>query len=249
MDVPATPRFVVTELGLALIVKSGAAPTLYVTIALCDNEPLVPVTVIVKEPDAVGDAEHESVLVPEFPSVTIVGESVHVVVPEVPPVTAEVNETGPVKPFRPVAVIVDVPAAPPAMILTLVGLAAIVKSWTVNVTMAVCDKFPLVPVTVTVYVPADPEQESEDVAEPPEGVVTLVGFKLHVKPVDGDTDAVNDTAPLNPFKLDTVIVEVPAVPALTLTEVGLVLIIKSGAAPTLYVTVAECESEPLAPVT
>src|SRR2546425_1105263 len=146
MDVPATPRFVVTELGLALIVKSGAAPTLYVTIALCDNEPLVPVT-------------------------------------------------------------------------------------------------------VTVYVPAEPEQESEDVTEPPEGVVTLVGFKLHVKPVDGDTNAVNDTALLNPFKLDTVIVEVPAVPALTLTEVGLVLIIKSGAAPTLYVTVAKCEREPLEPVT
>ena len=216
---------------------------------MCDNEPLAPVTVIVKEPDAVDDAEHESVLVPDGPGETLDGESVHVVVPEVPPVTAEVNKTGPVKPFRPVTVIVDVPAAPPAMILTLVGLAEIVKSWTVYVTVAVCDKLPLVPVTVTVYVPAEPEQESEDVAEPPEGVVTLVGFKLHVKPVDGDTDAVNDTAPLNPFKLDTVIVEVPAVPALALTGVGLVLIIKSGAAPTLYVTVAECEREPLEPVT
>ena len=79
--------------------------------------------------------------------------------------------------------------------------------------------------------------------------MTLVGFKLHVKPVDGDTDAVSDTALLNPFRLVIVIVEVPAVPALTLTEVGLVLIIKSGAAPTLYVTVAECEREPLEPVT
>jgi len=95
------------------------------------------------------DAEHESVLVPEFPSVTLVGESVHVVVPEVPPVTVEVNETGPVKPFRPVTVIVDVPAGPPPMMPTLVGLAAIVKSWTVYVTVAVCDKFPLVPVAVT----------------------------------------------------------------------------------------------------
>src|SRR3989442_12109763 len=150
MDVPATPRFVVTELGLALIVKSGAAPTLYVTIALCDNEPLVPVTVIVKEPDAVGDGEPESVLVPEFPSVTLVGESVQVVVPEVPPVTVEVNEMGPVNPFRPVTVIVDVPAGRPPMMPTLVGLAAIVKSWTVYVSVAVCDKFPLVPVTVTV---------------------------------------------------------------------------------------------------
>src|SRR5207245_8158597 len=141
MDVPATARFVVTELGLALMVKSGAAPTLYVTIALCDNEPLVPVTVIVKEPDAVDDAEHESVLVPEFPSVTLVGESVHVVVPEAPPVTVEVNETGPAKPFRPVAVIVDVPAAPPASILSLVGLSSIVNTFPVHVTIGVCLKF------------------------------------------------------------------------------------------------------------
>src|SRR5207245_5876722 len=119
-----------------------------------------------------------------FPSVTPVGESVDDVVPEVPPVTVEVNETGPVKPFRLVAVIVDVPAAPPPMMPTLVGLAAIVKSWTVYVTMAVCDKFPLVPVAVTVYVLAEPEQESEDVDELPEGVVTIVGFKLNVKHVD-----------------------------------------------------------------
>src|SRR5256712_6488741 len=117
---------------------------------MCDNEPLVPVTVTVKEPDAVDDAEHESVLVPDGPGETLDGESVHVVVPEAPPVTADVNETGPVKPFRPVTVIVDVPAAPPAMMPTIVGLAAIVKSWTVYVTVAVCDKFPLVPVTVTV---------------------------------------------------------------------------------------------------
>jgi hypothetical protein len=100
-----------------------------------------------------------------------------------------------------------------------------------------------------VYVPAEPEQESVDVAEPPEDVVTLVGLRLHVRPVDGDIDALNDTALLNPFRLEIVIVEVPAVPALTVTEVGLALIVKSGAAPTLYVRFAACEREPLAPVT
>jgi hypothetical protein len=216
---------------------------------LCDNEPLVPATVTVKVPDAVDEAEHESVLEPEVPSVTLFGESVHVILPEVPPVTVEVNETDPVKPFMLVIMIVDVPAAPPAVILTLVGLAVIVKSWTVYVTLAVRDKLPLVPITATVYVPAEPEQESVDVAEPPAGVVTLAGFKLHARPADGDTDAVSDTAPLNPFRLDAIIVEVPVVPALTAIEVGLVLIIKSGTDPTLNVTVAVCESEPLAPVT
>ena len=45
--------------------------------------------------------------------------------------------------------IVDV-AAVPALTVTLVGLAAIVKSCTVKATVAECDRVPLVPVTVTV---------------------------------------------------------------------------------------------------
>ena len=45
--------------------------------------------------------------------------------------------------------IVDV-AAVPALTVTLVGLAAIVKSWTMKVTVALWLRLPLVPVTVTV---------------------------------------------------------------------------------------------------
>lgn len=60
-----------------------------------------------------------------------------------------VRLTVPVKPFCAVTVIVDVPVAP-ALIVMLVGLAVIVKSWTVNVTVADADCEPLVPDTVTV---------------------------------------------------------------------------------------------------
>ena len=57
--------------------------------------------------------------------------------------------TVPLKPLTAVTVTVDVPEAP-ALIVTLVGLAVIVKSWTVKVTVAVADCDPLTPVTVTV---------------------------------------------------------------------------------------------------
>lgn len=109
---------------------------------------------------------------------------------------------------------------------------------------------PLVPAIVTVYDPVVvPVQERVEVADPPLAGVTFVGFRPQVKPVEGDIVSVNATALLNPFRLDTVIVEVPAFPAFMATEVGLALSVKSGAAPTTYVTFAECDNEPLAPVT
>ena len=91
------------------------------------------------------DPLHDSVLVPE--PVTLVG--VRVQVKPVAGETAAVRLTIPLKPCRPVTVIVDVPEAP-ARIVTVVGLAAIVKSWTVKFTVAECDSPLLVPVTVTV---------------------------------------------------------------------------------------------------
>lgn len=64
--------------------------------------------------------------------------------------TVSVKLTVPVNPFCDVTVIVDVPVAPARMV-TLVGLAVTVKvgalpTW--NVTDAVWDSVPLVPVTV-----------------------------------------------------------------------------------------------------
>jgi len=60
--------------------------------------------------------------------------------------------------------------------------------------------------------------------------VTLVGARVHVNPVEGDTDDVRLTVPANPLIDVTAIVEVPAVPALTDTLVGLAVTEKSGTA-------------------
>ncbi len=76
--------------------------------------------------------------------------------------TEDVSATVPVKPFRGATVIVEAAAAP-AKAVTLVGLAATVKSWMVMVTVAVWDRAPLVPVTVTVYTPALPVHERAEV--------------------------------------------------------------------------------------
>ena len=62
--------------------------------------------------------------------------------------TEEVSATVPVNPLTGATVIVDA-AVPPEAIVTLVGLAVTVKSRTVYVTVAVCEREPLVPVTVT----------------------------------------------------------------------------------------------------
>jgi len=69
---------------------------------------------------------HDRVALPE--PVTLVGETAHDAVVFV------ARATTPAKPFRPVTVIVEVPAAF-TLTLTLVGLAAIVKSWTTYVTV------------------------------------------------------------------------------------------------------------------
>ena len=64
--------------------------------------------------------------------------------------TAEVSATVPVKPFTGATVTVEV-AAVPAVVVTLLGLAATVKSFTVYVTVVVFVVNPLLaPETVTV---------------------------------------------------------------------------------------------------
>jgi hypothetical protein len=75
----------------------------------------------------------------------------------------------------------------------------------------------------------------------------LEGVRVHVSP-DGDTELVIVTVPVNPLTGATVIVELAAVPTLTLAVVGLAVTEKSGTA-TLYVTVAACDRVPVTPVT
>jgi hypothetical protein len=84
----------------------------------------VPVTVTVKLPLA--DSVQDSVEVPE--PVTLVGVRVQVM--PVDGLLVEVKLTTPAKPLTAVMVIVEVPAWF-TLTATLVGLAAIVKSWTV----------------------------------------------------------------------------------------------------------------------
>jgi len=68
---------------------------------------------------------HDSVELPE--PLTLVGVSVHAVLLLARPTT-------PAKPFCPVIVIVELPAVP-ALTVTLVGLAVMVKFWTMYVTV------------------------------------------------------------------------------------------------------------------
>ena len=110
-------------------------------------------------------------------------------------------------------------AEDPALALATVGLAVTLKSWTVTVTVAVWTSTPLVPVTVTVYIPALPEQVRVDVCEAPR--MTLVGLSAQEAPALGETEVVSETVPENPFNGVTVIVEVALAPAGAFTTVGL----------------------------
>jgi hypothetical protein len=80
-----------------------------------------------------------------------------------------------------------------------------------------------VPVTPTVYTPAMPEHERVDVPEP----VTLIGVRVQVSPAVGLMLDAMFTIPLKPLRAVTVMVEVPAIPALTVTVVGLAEMVKS----------------------
>jgi len=96
--------------------------------------------------------------------VTLVGDSPHEVLLLVRPTT-------PANPFNPVIVTVEVPTVP-TLTVTAVGLETVVKSCTVYVTVAACDRLPAVPVTVTWMVPTEVNTH-DSVALP--GALMLVG--------------------------------------------------------------------------
>jgi hypothetical protein len=99
--------------------------------------------------------------------------------------------------------------------------------WTVNVTVAVWVIDPLVPLTITVYAPCGPEQDSVEVWEGPS--VMLEALRMHVKPA-GETVEVRAIVPVNPLTGATVIVDVPITFGTVNTPVGLAVIEKSGLA-------------------
>jgi len=126
------------------------------------------------------------------------------------------------------------------------------RALTVTVILTVWLNVPLVPVTVSVYVPVGVEAPTEivrvDVAEPPEGGVTEVGLKVLVVPV-GRPEIERLTAELKPLKDVIVIVEVPEAPCVIVKDDGEADIVKSGAAVTVRLTLTVWVSVPLVPVT
>ena len=182
--------------------------------------------------------EHERVDVPE--PVTLVG--VRVQVSPVVGLMLDAMFTIPLKPLRAATLIVEVPATP-ALIVTVVGLAEIVKSWTLYVTVVDATFAPLEPFTVTVYCPCEPEQESVEFPD----AVNVVTLREQVRPVLGETVSFRVTVPKKVGAYVTVIVDSPVDPVMTETVEGLAVIVK--AVPTVYFTKTECDRLLPAPVT
>ena len=76
---------------------------------------------------------------------------------------------------------------------------------------------------MTVYTPALPAQERAEFPEP----VMLVGVRVQAIPVAGETVVARLTTPVKPCVAVAVIVEVPGVPTLAVTIVGLAARVKS----------------------
>ncbi len=132
--------------GFALMVKSGLALIVKVTVAERANDPAVPVIVTLKFPAV--DPVQESVEVAEPTKLKLVGLTVQVRLDED---GDDVRFTVPENWFREVSVTVEF-AGEPTAAATLVGLAATVKSGvgvTESVITTVWDTAPLVPVTFT----------------------------------------------------------------------------------------------------
>jgi hypothetical protein len=188
----------------AVIAKSW---TTNVSVTEWDSVALVPVTPTWTEP-AMANV-HDSVELPD--RVTLVGDRVHEVL-------LVARATTPANPFRPVTVMVDVPGEP-AFTVTDVGLDAIVKSSTTNVTMTAWDRGPLVPVTPTWNDWAVVKVHDSVLVPDP---VILVGLNMHAV-----LFVPRLMTPDNPNGAVTVMVEVAAGPAFTVIELGLAAIVKS----------------------
>ena len=120
VDVPAVPVLEVTVVGLAEIAKSPAPITVKATVAELEREPLVAVTVTVKEPVVAAVQERVEVPVVVVPRARLVGSSVQVRPADGE--TVSVNATVPVKPFIATTVMVEVPTDP-TVTLTELGVA------------------------------------------------------------------------------------------------------------------------------
>jgi hypothetical protein len=242
------PRVIEAAAGLAEMVKFGVAGAATVSgiEVVCERVPLVPVTVTVVAPTvAVLEAVRVSVLVPVVEAglntaVTPAGnpDAVKATLLVKPPLGATVI----------VLLVVD-----PWVTDAVAGLAEMVKfgvagAATVSAIEAVCERVPLVPVTVTVAAPTVAVLDAVKVSV----LVPVVeaGLNTAVTPA-GNPDAVKATLPVKPPDGATVMALVAVDPRLTETLAGLAANVKFGVAGALTVrlTAAECVVVPLVPTT
>ena len=235
---------------------TAAAVTASASVAECDKEPDVPLTVTVALPVA-ADAPAVNVIDCGVPGVRVNVDGLTVT-----PVGSPATET-PIVPENPLRAAAeteaDCPVAP-ACTLKLVGLRVREKSGkgavaavTVSIKVAVCDSVPEVPVTVTVVVPAAAAPDADSVMDSGVPGCTESVAGATVTPAGSPVRA-TDTALLKPF--DAVAeteIDCPAPPACTLKLLGLRVREKSGegavAAVTVSVKVVVCDSIPEVPVT
>ena len=96
----------------------------------------------------------------------------------------------------------------PGVTVCELGLAEMLKSGgpcTINVTVAECDRVPLVPVIVRVYVPAAVAEVVETTSAQVFGFTADAGMKLAVAPA-GSPLTLGLTASVKPFRALTVVV-------------------------------------------
>ncbi len=145
------------------------------------------------------------------------------------------SATVPANPLRLPNWIEEVPEEPAKMVSDD-ELEDTEKSTTLTVTCTGVEREPIVPVTVTMYVPTVLELTVRvDVPVPPGLRLTLAGFTEAVRP-PGMTDVERLTVPAKPARLVRVMDEVPELPAWTVSVVGLAEIVKSPT-PTVIVVV------------
>src|SRR5580693_7365364 len=223
--VAVPPGFTENELGAPASVKFGGPVTFSVTVAVCVSEPLVPVIVSVGLPIGVLLVV-VTVSVEDPAPVTDVGENDAVAPVGSPLVTLKL--TAPPNPFSTPRFTVYV-VLPPAATVCVPGVADIVKSGanTVKATVAVCVTAPLVPVIVSVGLPAGVFPAVIIVKIELPGALREAGANVAVAPV-GRPLALRLTDPVNPLMAPTLTVYVVLPPALTVWVLGVADTVKSG---------------------
>jgi hypothetical protein len=144
VELAVEPGLATTVPGVATSLKSGIGSTWTVTTTKWTSEPTVPVTLTWKSPIVAPE-----IVALELPGAVTLFEGLKVTVRLGSNWAVVARTTVPVNPCSTLTLISVTAELDPAK-LTVDGLAVMIKSWTVNVTIAECFNEPLVAFTNTV---------------------------------------------------------------------------------------------------